>query len=310
MKTLSLSSIAFAALCLFSSCTKDSSQLSSQSTDQSTLSARESILGQGKGSGPATNENSLKTIPKMTVTFNPDPATEGQDVTVTGSFAPAPGETAPDCGKWQLKMSTDGSNWINVGQEKLVSGADNTVSYTFKPAIVGDSAYQFQLHYVSSGPGCDTYDGGFSKTFYLNVHAACAGVSLTRELTNTQPAGENLYEFTVVYKVTTCGAEFDQLKLQGGLTNATSIVEAMPASGGQVVYDNWVPGGSKNWIQRWVEKSSDGSLLPTNERTYTVKFTKAYSGSGPIELTGGWSVTLTKAGIEVDRKECDPISIQ
>lgn len=310
MKTLSLSIIAFAALCLFNSCTKDSSQLSSQSSDQNTLSARESILGQGKGSSPAINENSLKIVPKMTVTFNPDPAIEGQDVTVTGSFAPAIGETAPDCGKFQLMMSTDGNTWSNVGQEKLVSGSDNTVSYTFKPAIVGDKAYQFKLHYISSGPNCNAYDGGFSGIFYLNVHAACAGITLTRELTNTEPAGANLYQFTVVYKVTTCGAEFDQLKLQGGLTNATSIVEATPASSGQVAYDNWVPGGSKNWIQRWVEKSSGGSLLPTNERVYTVKFTKAYSGSGPIELTGGWSVTLTKGGVEVARKECDPINIQ
>ena len=310
MKTLSLSSIAFAALCLFNSCTKDSSQLSSQTTDQSTASARESILGQGKGAGPAINENSIRIVPNMTVTFNPDPATEGQDVTVTGSFAPALGETAPDCGKFQLMMSTDGTTWNNVGQEKVIAGADNTVSYTFKPTIVGDNAYQFKLHYISSGPNCSAYDGGFSGIFYLNVHAACAGVSLTRELTNTQPAGGNLYEFTVVYKLTTCGAEFDQLKLQGGLTNATSIVEATPASSGNIAYDNWIPGGSKNWIQRWVETSSNGALLPTNERTYTVKFTKAYSGSGAIELTGGWSVTLTKGGVEVDRKECDPINIQ
>ncbi len=310
MKTLKLSSIAFAFLCLISSCTKDSSLLSSQSNDQTALSARQTLLGQGGKLGGPANENppgNDKVVPEMTVSFNPDPAILGETVTVTGSFV-QDGST-PDCGAIQLMMSTDGTTWTNVGQEKNVSASAQEVSYAFTPTISGDKAYQFKLHYIASGPNCKAYDQGWSSVFYLDVKA-CQGLNLTRELVNVAPVSAGLYEFTVAYTVTTCGMEFDKLKLQGGLTNATSIVGTTPdddAAKG-IDYENWVPGGSKNWIQRW-EETSTGGLLPTHERVYTVKFTKAYSGSGPIELTGAWSVTLTKGGAEVGRKECAQISI-
>lgn len=308
MKTLKLSSIAFAFLCLISSCTKDSSQLSSQN-DQTALSARQSLLGQGGKAGGPASENppgNNKVVPEMTISFNPDPALLGEEVIVTGSFV-QDGST-PDCGKIQLMMSTDGSTWTNVGQ-KNISASQQDVSYAFTPTISGDKAYQFQLHYIASGGDCKEYDQGRSSIFYLNVKA-CEGLNLTRELINMAPVSAGLYEFTVAYTVTTCGIEFDKLKLQGGLTNATSIVEATPADDAAkgIDYEAWVPGGSKNWIQRW-EETSIGGLLPTHERKYTVKFTKAYSGAGPIELTGAWSVTLTKGGAEVSRKECAQINI-
>jgi hypothetical protein len=311
MKTLKLSSIAFAFLCLISSCTKDSAQLSSQSNDQTMLSARQTLSGQSVKTGPA-NENPIpgndKVVPEMTISFNPDPAILGEAVTVTGSFV-QDGST-PDCGAIQLMMSTDGTTWTNVGQEKNVSATVQEVSYAFTPTLSGDKAYQFKLHYISSGPNCKEYDQGWSTIFYLDVKA-CQGLNLTRELVNMAPASNGLYEFTVAYTVTTCGIEFDKLKLQGGLTNATSIVEVTPVDDATkgIDYEAWVPGGSKNWIQRW-EETSTGGLLPTHERKYTVKFTKAYSGSGPIELTGAWSVTLTKGGAEVSRKECAQINVQ
>jgi hypothetical protein len=317
MKTLKLSSIAFVFLCLISSCTKDSSQLSSStssSNDQTALSARETILGKG-GKDDQSNQGTQgkdKVVPEMTITFNPDPAKQGQEVTVTGTFIQD--GTTPDCGKLQLMMSTDGENWTSISQEKEISASVQEVTGTFTPSLSGEDVYQFKLHYVSSGSDCNDYDQGWSEIFYLDVEA-CEGLTLTRELTGVSDAGGGLYQFTVVYTITTCGVEFDKLKLQGGLTNATSIVSADPDEKDpedaldNVAYDNWIPGGSKNWIQRWVETST-GGLLPTSERKYTVVFTKVYSGSGPIELTGEWSVSLTKAGIEVDRKECSRINIQ
>ena len=317
MKTLKLSSIAFAFFCLISSCTKDSSQLASSSSDQNQLSARESILGQGgRGGGQSDNQpndpaNDDKPVPEMTISFNPDPAKLGQEVTVTGSFI-QDGST-PSCGKLQLMMSTDGQNWTSISQEKDISSSTQEVVGTFTPTLSGEDAYQFKLHYISSGGDCKDYaPQGWSGIFYLDVED-CEGLTLSGELTKVAPSSTaGLYEFTVVYTVSACGVEFDKLKLQGGLTNATQIVAATPdddAAKG-IVYDDWIPGGSLNWIQRWVETSTNGSLLPTDVRTYTVTFTKAYSGSGPIELTGEWSVSLTKAGVEVDRKVTPRINIQ
>jgi hypothetical protein len=311
MKTLKLSSIAFAFLCLISSCTKDSSQLSSStssSNDQTSLSARETILGKG-GKDDQSNQGTQgkdKVVPEMAITFSSDPATKNEDVTVTGKFTDGQGVLA--CGKLQLKMSTDGITWQDVNQADL-SETVQEVSYTFKPSLVGEDVYQFQLHYVSTGgPKCDGYDGGFSGIAYLDVVDPCEGFTLKGYFLNDYSPVPNtdLYEFTVVYEVNTCGLEFDKLKIQGGLTNATEITY----HDGPGTYDTWVPGGSKNNIQRWIEASSSGANLPTEIRTYTVKFTKAYSGSGPIELTGEWSVSLTKAGIEVDRKEFPRLNIQ
>ena len=310
MKTLKLSSIAFAFLCLVSSCTKDSSQLSSASSDQNQLSAREAILSQSsRTGGQVTPQSNNKTVPEMTISFNPDPANLNQEVTVTGSFVQ--GGSTPDCGKLQLMMSTDGITWVNISQEKEISASVQEVTGTFTPTLSGEDVYQFKLHYISSGQNCKDYDQGWSPIFYLDVKA-CEGLTLKGELTNVAPASGGLYQFTVVYTVTTCGKEFDKLKLQGGLTNATAIVAATPQDDAVngIDYENWVPGGSINWIQRWIETSTTGGNLPTDVRTYTIVFTKAYSGSGPVELTGDWSVSLTKGGVEVDRKEFPKISIQ
>ena len=312
MKTLKLSSIAFAFLCIFSSCSKDSSELTSSSSSSSTsLNSTEALYGSGQGKGGgAVNEGigrPEKVVPEMTISFNPDPAVKGEDVTVTGTFSVEQGIVP--CGKLQLHMSSDGGvTWGMIGQEKEISAADQQVTYTFQPTSTEADKYQFKLHYIAAG--CEGYEQGWSGIFLLDVVEPCSGFTFEGSLIGDPvPAGGGLYEFTVQYVVNTCGVEFDKLKIQGGLTNATNIVEATPQDNGNVDYQNWIPGGSKNWINRWIETAPSG-LLHTNERVYTVRFTKAYAGSGPVELTGGWSVTLTKAGVEVDRKEVDDINIQ
>ena len=297
MKTLQLGSLVLALFCLFSSCTKDS-----QRSSQNDLSAAAGgILGNGNpNAGGPNSQGNTDVKPAMTITYSPltiaDPptATVGTAVTVRGSITSTP---LPDCGKLQLQQIV-GTTVTTVAEVNL-SSTVHEVSYTFTPDVVG--TYQFQVHYVPGGPGgnCTGFAQNMSDVFPLLVVEACNGLDITGKVVGEpQPVtGTNLYEFTVVYEVTTCGLQFDKLKIQGGLTNATSIVSAMddPHVG---VYDTWVPGNSTNHIQRWVETSTNG-LLPTNKRTYTVTFTKAYSGSGTIELTGDWSVSLSLNGTEV-----------
>src|SRR5262245_55563920 len=133
MKSLNLSGIAaFVLIVLLYSCEKDT---------RTALAPR---------SGPA----STKIDPTLDATFNPDPATVNQTVTVTGKFD---GATAiPDCGKLQLFQKENGA-WVKVADADVSSSA-HEVTYTFTPTIAGDNAYEFYVHYIASG-GCD----GFSE---------------------------------------------------------------------------------------------------------------------------------------------------
>jgi hypothetical protein len=309
MKALQLSSIAFAFLCLFNSCTKDSSQVNSN--DQNLNSTKGAVSNSGNpntggapGQGnpnPGGGNNDVQ--PTMAITYSPllvsDPPTStvGTEVTVTGSLT---GDNQPGCGQLQLQQNINGS-WVTVKSE-TVTATTKSVVYKFTPDVIG--TYQFELHYVPGTPGagnCTGYAQSMSAVYPLLVVEACNGLDITGRVDGVPQVvvGTNQYQFKVVYEVTTCGLQFDKLKIQGGLTNATTLVSAQdnPQAG---VYDNWVPGGSTNWIQRWVETST-GGLLPTTKRTYTIIFQKQYPGSGTIELTGDWSVSLTLNGTEVGR---------
>jgi len=294
MKTLRLSSIAFFFLCLFYSCTKDTSQTTSQQNSETLAGTRAKVLGgnpnEGNtpGNGQNNNENnSQKNIPAMEITFNPTVGVVGEDVVVTGTLLPNADNKMPDCGMLQLQQWIN-NEWVNVGMEKEISSNVNEVTFTFKPQVAGEDAYQFQLHYVANGNDCKEFDGGFSETYHLKVVEACKGLDITGKVVGEPTSiGGGLFEFTVQYEVSTCGLEFNKLKVQGGLTNATEVLNTTTPIG----YDTWVPGGSLNNILRWQESST--SPLSTDKRIYTVHFTKAYSGSGTIELTGEWSVSVS-----------------
>src|SRR5215467_14359212 len=133
MKSLKLGGIAaFVLIVLLYSCEKDTT---------SALAPR---------SGPS----STKIDPTLDATFNPDPATVNQPVTVTGKFDGA--TPIPDCGKLQLfQRDADGVTWDKVADAN-VSSSVHEVTYTFTPTIAGDKAYEFYVHYVPSG-GCNDF---------------------------------------------------------------------------------------------------------------------------------------------------------
>jgi hypothetical protein len=140
-----------------------------------------------------------------------------------------------------------------------------------------------------------------SDVFPLLVVDQCNGLDITGKVDGEpQPvAGTDRYSFKVVYEVTTCGLQFDKLKVQGGLTNGVSNVTAEDGLKRK-------PGNSTNKIITW-EEYTPGVLLPTTKRTYTITFEKAYSGSGTIELTGDWSVSLSLNGTDAGRDSFEKI---
>ena len=295
MKTISLSSIAFACLCLFNSCTKESSEISSTTSVDNLSSARAAALGAPTEKGGGND----KVDPQMTIVYNPNPGIANQPVTLTGSFT---GTAIPDCGKLQLQQLIDGS-WVTLIQT-TISSSVHELTYTFTPTIVGTAAYQFQLHYVAS-ENCKGFSEAKSGSFPLDVIEVCQGLTFTGEATAT-PSNNGKYLFTVTYTVNPCGLEFDKLKTQGGLTNAVDYISAL---GGLANSQNWIPGSSTNKIIKW-EENTPGNLLPTTKRVYVIKFEKAYSGSGTIELTGDWSTSVSLNGVEVAKAQVPGINYQ
>jgi hypothetical protein len=281
MKTISLSSIAFACLCLFNSCTKENSEISTTTSSSSLSAARAAALGAN------TDRGNNDVAPEMTVVYNPNPGVVNQPVTVTGSFT---GTNIPTCGQLQLQQLINGS-WVKVS-DIVVSSSVQEVTYTFTPTSVGTAAYQFQLHYMPS-KNCIGFAQAQSGGFPLDVIEPCQGLTFTGKVT-AEPSSAGKYLFTVTYTVNPCGLQFDKLKTQGGLTNA---VEFISAEGGIVGSQNWVPGSSTNKIIKW-EENTPGTLLPTTKRVYVIKFEKAYAGIGSIELTGDWSTSASLNGVD------------
>lgn len=293
MKALKLSGLAFLVLGMLTSCVKETSQTS----DSNQLAAR--------GGQPNTNPgNNTAVNPTMTVTYNPNPGVQGQTVTVTGSLTPAAGETAPTCGKLQLMQYDNAtSTWIAVGSQVTVTATVQSVSYDFVPTVVGTDVYQFKLHYIPAG--CTGYGENKSDAFPLSVVPACIGLSLTGSVTSAVNNNDGTYTFQVTYTVGTCTLQFDKLKIQGGLTNFSTFISAV----GGLSNTNgtmWVPGSSINNVIKW-EENTPGTALPDGDRNYVITFKKAWNGSDPITLTGGWSVSATWAGTEVGRATFDPI---
>jgi len=283
MKTLKWSSIALLFLCIYSSCTKSANNFT-----ETTMAAKTGI------SGSQINDD---VPPALKITFNPSPAIQNQTVTVTGIFDASTGTAIPDCGKLELQQKIDGQ-WVTVAGPQDVTFSSHEVAYQFTPTVAGEAVYEFRVHYIVAG--CKGFDNAFSGSHFLDVLSACQGLTLTGKVTNAHDQGDGTYLFTVQYTVNTCGITYTHLKTQGGLTAWASDVTDLTA--GAVT---WPAGNSShpNTIIKWEEDAP----LPGDTKTYSISFRKTWSGSGPIELTGAWSVTASNNGVEVKRVDFDSI---
>lgn len=264
MKSLKLSGIA--ALLLFSvfySCKKDSSTLSSSNL----LTSRSG--GPGGTSGASVS-------PSMVVTFNPNPATVNQPVTVTGSFD---GSTAiPDCGKLQLFQKIDGS-WVKVADAD-VSSSVHSVTYSFTPTIAGEDVYEFYVHYISTG--CSGFSENKSASYFLDVQNQCVSVfTITPSITATN-LGSGLYEFSVTYTLTS-PVNVTGIKFQGGATAGGNYGHEITDFGNTVLVNATL----NNTVLKW-----EGDLTACTPQEVHFKFTRQFSCPATNELiTGGWSAS-------------------
>jgi hypothetical protein len=276
MKTLKWSSFVVFSLCIFSSCTKSTN-------NETELSTAARVGTGGNGIGNTVQPDPIN--PGLSVTFNPSPAVENETAIVTGGFD---GTTAvPDCGKLQLFQKING-DWIKVSDADVTSTIHQVV-FEFTPTIVGEDVYEFRVHFISAG--CSGFSQTFSGSFFLDVIADCHGLSITGTASAVPDIQTGFYLFTVNYTVSTCGVQYTHLKTQGGLTAFSNQVQVITPG-----YDIWEVGNSThpNTIIKWEESSS----LSGNSKTYTTTFKKAWSGSGPVQITGQWSVSADVNGTE------------
>ena len=255
---------------IFSSCAKDSSSFSEDSI----------------ASRPASTLVA-DVDPSLIVQFNPDPGIINQPVTVTGTFNTSTGVPVPDCGKLHLFQKVNG-DWVSVTQQVTVTTTQKSVSYTFTPTMAGTGAYEFKVNYVKAG--CADFNTTASGSFFLDVIEPCNGLTLEGAATGVPSIdAPGMYDFTVNYTVTACNINYDFLKLQGGLTSSSTLVGA--TSGHTWEVGN---GPNPNSIIKWTETAA----LPGGSKTYTATFRKAYTGSGPMQITGNWSVKASLNGVE------------
>src|SRR5687768_4066995 len=165
MKTLNLSGIALLFVSIFTSCEKSTDSLVEDGFAASALRV-------GTPGGPATPGASVD--PSLIVVFNPDPAMANETVSVIGTFDPTTGVTIPDCGKLQLQQKIN-DVWVKVADENVTASA-HAVTYDFIPTVVGDDAYEFRLHFIKSGGGCNAFNNTFSGSYFLDVERPCVSV--------------------------------------------------------------------------------------------------------------------------------------
>ncbi len=281
MKALIKGSLAFMLLCIFSSCTKDNSD----------LPADGSSIKHGLSSA------STEITPSLIVTFDHAPATMNQPVTVTGTFNTASGVPVPECGTLQLfQKLADG--WVAVSPVVTVTGTVKSVNWSFVPAINGTDVYEFSVNYVRTG--CERFISQASNSYFLSVGQACTGLTLTGSVSGSPCLdAPGMYDFTVNYTVSACARNYNKLKLQGSIMAASGVAQA--TSGYQLATGS---GPYSISVLTWEETSA----FPGNSKTFTATFRKAYSGSGTISITGSWSVKTFWDGVETGVSLFPPVS--
>lgn len=268
MKTLTLSGIALLFLSIFTACEKSSDDLVEDGFAGSALRIRTT--------GPATPGASID--PSLIVVFNPDPATVNETVMVVGTFDHTTGVVVPDCGKLQLQQKING-DWVKVADED-VNALSHAVSYNFIPTLVGDDAYEFRVHFIKSGGGCNAFNNTFSGSYFLDVERPCVSVFTITPSVSAVNIGGGLYEFTVNY-ILTSPVDVNGIKFQGGATAGGNSGHRVTDFGNTSL----VHANNNNTVLKW-----EGNLTACTPHTVTFKYTRNFScpATGAI-VTGGWS---------------------
>ena len=270
MKTLNLSGIALLFLSIFTSCEKSTDSLVEDGFAASALRVGTP--------GPATPGASVN--PSLVVVFNPDPAMVNETVMVVGTFNHTTGVTVPDCGKLQLQQKING-DWVTVADEDVTASA-HAVTYDFIPTVVGDDAYEFRLHFIKSGGGCNAFNNTFSDSYFLDVERPCVSTFTITPSVSAENKGGGLYEFTVNYTLTS-PVDVSGVKFQGGATAGGNSGHSITDFGNTSV----VNANNNNTVLKW-----EGNLIACTPQTITFKYTRNFSCPAAAAIvTGGWSAS-------------------
>ena len=304
MKTIQLSGIiAMLFISVLTSCTKDSKDTLSGSSDFSTSGSNASSGRAASPNGGQVN-NDKKAEATLDLSIASSPATLGSTVTFNCdmNFSQPVSQFVIVVEKATVKdLNGNWTNWteqVGYGKEVKDIAATSTYlhSWNFTASEAGETAWRVRV------TGRDVANS-LSDEEVLIV-TSCTGISLEEHIVSVsdEADADGYYTFLIDYTVNTCGVEYTKLKLQGGLTAGAIFLPEL-SSGGNA----WTVGANgKNTIVNWLEYAP----LPQNTKTYRVAFKKHYNGSGLIELTGEWTVKAEKNGVEVGADSVDPISYQ
>ncbi|AKQ45132.1 hypothetical protein TH63_04980 [Rufibacter radiotolerans] len=126
-----------------------------------------------------------------------------------------------------------------------------------------------------------------STSIKLKVQEDCAGFNLDPSMVSVKYLGNNNYEFTTDYVVTTCGRAVNGIKLQGGLTAGAVFVKDQTTSG--VVPKTTGKGDKSNTVLTW----NVGDMPAGATKTFTVVYSQKVACGTMKTITGAWSAKGT-----------------
>ncbi|MBC5994648.1 hypothetical protein [Pontibacter cellulosilyticus] len=271
------------ALCIFSSCSKD--------TDEINPSLDNTISADAKPQNPGPTQATLS------ISFNPNPVYVNENAVVTATIAPKPGEGE----LWLQKGVDDMGNhttaalavdWVTVAKTD-VSTSDNA-SYNFISTTAG--MYGFRAKYVPKGGS-----GVLAKdvTSDIQVIRNCTGITLNGAIISSSNVGK-MYTFTVAYTVDSC-MDLYGAKLQGGLTSFTSNVSTNQDSGNNASMKML---GNSNYIITWLV----GDITNGFQNKYYVTFSKELKDAGEHNILDTWSIEGQDVNTNPVKVEFAPIN--
>jgi hypothetical protein len=244
-----------------------------------------------KEDGLSNDGGLLSTRDSHNFTYSISPAMVGDSIVITFDI-----ENGADCGMAMIQVSgPDGEGWPNGG--KPVTPDSGVTTLVFIPETPGE--YRVRGKYTRTGnpKNCDFESTGWIESADLLVvegdttlmedDSTLCEASFTGEAISCDSTREVVFMYTP-------DQNYNNIKIQGGLTNGTVEDAVVIVEGADLDIIQRTPGNSSNRII-----TLEGSVEACVPITITITWISGNQGS---VITGEWSAT---GGLEVEGLECE-----
>jgi len=244
-----------------------------------------------KEDGLSNDGGLLSTRDSHNFTYSISPAMVGDSIVITFDI-----ENGADCGLAMIQVSgPDGEGWPNGG--KPVTPDSGIASLLFIPDAPGE--YRVRGKYTRTGnpKNCDFESTGWIESADLLIiegdttgmedDSTSCEISFTGEVITCDSTREVVFTYVP-------DQDYDNIKIQGGLTNGTLEDAVVTVVGADLDVTQKTPGNSSNRVI-----TVEGSVEACVPVTITITWTSSNQGN---VITGDWSAT---GALDVEELECE-----